>query len=200
VAKTGRPFATKYAASLFGSERATLDEGWPGDVVGLVNASELSIGDTLFEGDPVDFPPIPAFVPELFARARALDSGRYKQFRKGMDQLEREGVIQVLDGTDDDPRPVIAAVGELQFEIFAHRMHHELGAEVELQRLPWRVARRTDERTAAELAPVPGCSVFVRRRDHVRLALFESLSWLEHCAARHPDWTLERPSGSADVA
>jgi peptide chain release factor 3 len=200
VAETGRPFATKYAASLFGAERETLDEGWPGDVVGLVNASELSIGDTLYEAEPVHFPPIPAFVPELFARARAVDSGRYKQFRRGLEQLDREGVVQVLDGTDDDPRPVVAAVGELQFEIFAHRMHHELGAEVELHRLPWRVARRTDERTAEALGPVPGCTVLVRRRDQARLALFESLAWLEHCQAAHPDWTLERPSGSAEVA
>ena len=71
---SGRPFSTKYAASMFGSERNTVDTAYPGDVVGLVNATELRIGDTLFAADPVVFPPIPTFAPELFATARPHDT------------------------------------------------------------------------------------------------------------------------------
>ena len=62
-AATGKPFATKYAQPVFGRDRATVDVAYPGDVVGLVNASALRVGDTLYVDEPVDFPPIPSFAP-----------------------------------------------------------------------------------------------------------------------------------------
>ena len=64
---TGKPFATKYAHQVFGQERETIDDAYPGDVVGLVNATDVRVGDTLFLGEPVAFPPIPSFAPEHFA-------------------------------------------------------------------------------------------------------------------------------------
>ncbi len=70
-ADTGRPFATKYAQSVFGRDRSTLDEAFPGDVIGLVNANALRVGDTLFADEKVAFPRIPLFAPEHFAVARA---------------------------------------------------------------------------------------------------------------------------------
>jgi peptide chain release factor 3 len=91
--RTGKPFATKYASTVFGAERTTIDEAFPGDVVGLVNAQGLNIGDSLFEATPVSFPPIPRFSPEVFASARPLDTGKVKQFRKGLAQLDEEGVV-----------------------------------------------------------------------------------------------------------
>ena len=74
-ADTGRPFATKYAQSVFGRDRSTLDEAFPGDVIGLVNANALRVGDTLFSDEKVTFPRIPLFAPEQFAVARAAVSG-----------------------------------------------------------------------------------------------------------------------------
>ena len=109
---------TKYATSLFGSERDTVEEAWPGDVVGLVNASELYVGDSLYSkdglrgSDAVTFPSIPAFPPELIATAYPRDLSRSKQFKKGLDQLAREGVVQILH-RGDDPTPVLAAVGAI---------------------------------------------------------------------------------------
>src|SRR6195952_372198 len=85
-AQTGRPFATKYAQAIFGRERAVLDTAYPGDIIGLVNPLSLKIGDTISLDDPVSFPPIATFAPEHFAVARAKDSGRFKQFRRGIDQ------------------------------------------------------------------------------------------------------------------
>ncbi len=127
--RTGKPFATKYASTVFGAERSTVDLAFPGDVVGLVNATGLNIGDSLYDGDPVRFPPIPRFSPEVFASARPLDSGRYKQFRRGLAQLDEEGVVQVLRDPDmSDSAPVLAAVGQLQFEVFANRLDVEFGA------------------------------------------------------------------------
>lgn len=112
-AATARPFATKYAQSVFGQERATIDEAYPGDVVGLVNASALRPGDTLYDGSPVEFPKIPSFAPEHFSTARVRDSSRSKQFRKGIEQLDAEGVVQVLrSDVRGDQSPVLAAVGD----------------------------------------------------------------------------------------
>ena len=72
-----------------GSDRETLDEAFPGDVVGLVNANDVRVGDTLWFGEPVTFPRIPSFAPEYFSVARVRDTGRFKQFRKGMEQLKK---------------------------------------------------------------------------------------------------------------
>ncbi len=201
---TGKPFATKYAAALFGAERTTIDEAFPGDVVGLVNASELRIGDTLHTGERVAFPPIVSFAPELFATARNVDTSRAKQFRRGLEQLEREGVVQVLSDVRDDPTPLLGVVGPMQFDVATHRLAHEFGATVALEATPYHDARRTDASTAEALTGEPGVRV-VRRSDGALLALFESRYRRERLAAEHPAWRLdpvvggdgpgERPAG-----
>ncbi len=195
---SGRPFSTKYAASIFGSQRDTIDVAYPGDVVGLVNAGGLQIGDTLYDAQPVAFPPIATFAPELFASVRPRDTGRYKQFRRGLSQLEREGVVQVLRDPDGDPVPVLAAVGAMQFEVFAHRLAHEFGAEVDLASAPYKLARRTDQRTSGHLRQVRGTRVLARA-DGTLLALFDSPYRMERLAQDHPDWCLA-PVLSADSA
>jgi peptide chain release factor 3 len=193
---TGRPFATKYAASIFGAERDTIDEAWPGDVIGLVNASGLRVGDSLYEGpaggaSAVVYPPVPAFPPELIATAHPHDLSRSKQFKRGLAQLEQEGVVQILRRGGDDPTPVLAAVGAMQFEVFSHRMAHEFGAPVVLSGPYERTVRRTDTATAVALQGLGGAEV-LHRSDGVLLAVFESPYWLARVASDHPDWTLEQ--------
>ena len=188
--RTGKPFATKYVTSVFGADRDTIDEAFPGDVIGLVNASDLAIGDTLYAADPVRFPPIPTFAPELFAAARAIDTSRYKQFRRGLEQLEQEGVVQVLRDPDGDPTPILAAVGQMQFEVFSHRLEHEFGARVELLMTPHRLARRVDAATAVELQAATRTKVLTRR-DGALLALFENEYRLQRLEADHPEWRLD---------
>ncbi|MDA8074618.1 MAG: peptide chain release factor 3 [Actinomycetota bacterium] len=197
-APSGRPFSTKYAASVFGSERDTIDVAYPGDVVGLVNASSLQIGDTLYDAEPVAFPPIATFAPELFASARPRDTGRHKQFHRGLTQLEREGVVQVLSDPDGDPVPVLAAVGAMQFEVFAHRLAHEFGAEADLSSVPYKVARRTDRETTDHLRQVRGTRVLARA-DGTLLALFESPYYLQRLEQDHPDWRLDPIVGAGAV-
>ena len=187
---TGRTFSTKYAASVFGSERATIDEAYPGDVVGLVNAGDLRIGDSLYVGDAVVFGKIPAFAPELFATVGANDTAKHKQFRKGLEQLDKEGVVQVLSDPNGPPVPVLAAVGQMQFEVFSHRMEHEFGARVNISMLPYKLARRTDESTAEQLRTFSTVRV-LERNDGTLLALFESPYWLQRLEGDHPDWCLE---------
>jgi peptide chain release factor 3 len=190
--RTGKPFATKYATSVFGSERETVEEAFPGDVLGFVNATDLLIGDTLHMASPVQFPGIPSFAPEEFVVARPKDTGRFKQFRSGLAQLDEEGVVQVLRDDDlGDTAPVLAAVGRMQFEVFAHRLEHEFGAPVELSSTTYSVARRTDAASAVELGHTTGVRV-MKRADGTILALFESPYWLERLAADKPELTLER--------
>ncbi len=187
---SGRPFATKYAASVFGADRDTIDNAYPGDVIALVNANDVRIGDTLFVDASVRFPPIESFAPELFAEARPKDVSRAKQFRKGLEQLAQEGVVQVLSRVDGDRTPVLAAVGQMQFEVFSHRLQYEFGAEIRLGPIRQRIARRTDATTVTAMATTSGVEI-LERGDSTLLALFESPYWLDRLVAEHPDWLLD---------
>jgi peptide chain release factor 3 len=191
-AATGRPFATKYAQAMFGQDRETVDEAFPGDVIGLVNATALRPGDTLYEDVPVEFPPIPSFAPEHFAVIRSRQAGKHKQFRRGIDQLDAEGVVQVLSSDlRGDQAPVLAAVGPLQFDVVLHRLEHEFGAQVELDHLDYTLARRTDAEGARLLAGQRAAEVLTRRQDGAMLALLRDKWRLGQIEREHPDLLLE---------
>ena len=191
-AGSGRPFATKYAQAVFGRERSVLDTAYPGDIVGLVNASALRVGDTIYEDKPVSFPPIASFAPEHFVSCRAADSGRYKQFRRGIEQLDQEGVVQVLRSeVRGDQAPVLAAVGPMQFEVAQARMAAEFSSPVKLDRLGYGVARVTTPEHAAEVNDLRGVEVLTRS-DGALLALFPDRWRAEAVERQHPHLVLER--------
>ncbi|WP_331461179.1 peptide chain release factor 3 [Micromonospora tarapacensis] len=191
-AGTGRPFATKYAQQMFGASRETIDQAYPGDVIGLVNATALGIGDTLHEGPAVTFPPLPSFVPEHFAVLSAADTATFKRFRRGVEQLDAEGVVQVLrSDRRGEQAPVLAAVGPMQFEVAVARLQAEFGVTARLEHLPYQVARRTDPAGEERLRAVPDAEVLTRVRDGVRLALFTSGWRMRSIADRQPGLTLE---------
>jgi len=173
-AATGKPFVTKYAQSVFGQQRTTLDTAWPGDVIGLANAAALRPGDTLYRDVPVQFPPIPSFSPEHFSVARNIDPSKHKQFRRGIEQLEQEGVVQVLrSDRRGDQAPVLAAVGPMQFEVAVHRMASEIGAPISLESLPYQVARIVEPDNAEFMNRQPSAEVLTRS-DGVMLVLFST--------------------------
>jgi peptide chain release factor 3 len=192
-AATGRPFATKYAQAMFGQDRETVDIAYPGDVIGLVNATALRPGDTLYaDGPRVEFPPIPSFAPEHFAVVRCKDAGKHKQFRRGIEQLDTEGVVQVLSSDlRGDQAPVLAAVGPLQFDVVLHRLSQEFGAGAELDHLDYSMARRTDASGAQGLAGQRGTEVLTRRHDGALLALFTDKWRLGQIQREHPSLLLE---------
>ncbi|GAA2051797.1 peptide chain release factor 3 [Williamsia deligens] len=197
-AQTGKPFATKYAQAVFGRDRSTVDTAYPGDVVGLVNAMTLAPGDTLYTDDEVRYPPIPSFAPEHFAVLRAVSAGKYKQFRKGMDQLASEGVVQVLrNDLRGDASPVLAAVGPMQFEVVTARMKTEFGVDTAVDFLGFTLARRTDAASADELNRQRGVEVFTRS-DGVLLALVSDKWRLQYIQKEHPELTLEPLVAAAD--
>ena len=98
--RSEKPVSTKYATTAFGADRETIDVAYPGDIIGLINAAGLQIGDTIYASSPVTYPGVPRFAPEVFATARPTDGGRVKQFRRGLAQLDEEGVVQVLRDPD----------------------------------------------------------------------------------------------------
>jgi peptide chain release factor 3 len=191
-AATGRPFATKYAQAMFGQDRETVELAYPGDVIGLVNATALRPGDTLYAGTPVEFPPIPSFAPEHFAVVRGIQAGKQKQFRRGIEQLDTEGVVQVLaSDLRGDQAPVLGAVGPLQFDVVLHRLEHEFGARAALDHLDYTLARRTDAEGARVLAGQRGTEVLTRRHDGALLALFSDKWRLGQVQREHPGLLLE---------
>jgi peptide chain release factor 3 len=188
---TGRAFATKYVHAVFGRTRETLEVAYPGDVIGLVNAGSLRAGDTLYAAQPVRFPPIPSFAPEHFRVARSKDPSRYKQFQRGIDQLDQEGVVQVLrSDLRGNQSPVLAAVGPMQFEVAAHRLANELNAPIILDSLPYTIARRTRREDIEAIEARRGTEV-LERGDGALLALFTDRWQVQWVQRDHPEVMLE---------
>jgi peptide chain release factor 3 len=188
--RTAKAVGTKYATTAFGSERETIEEAYPGDVIGIVNTSGLQIGDTLHAGKPVSFPALPRFSPEVFATARPLDSSKFKQFRRGLQQLDEEGVVQVLRDPDmGDADPILAAVGQLQFEVLAHRLAHEFNAPTEILNADYQAIRITDKESSPRLREIGGIRI-LRRSDDALVALFQSRYRLQRLESDEPSLTL----------
>ncbi|ARU45843.1 peptide chain release factor 3 [Corynebacterium silvaticum] len=189
-AQSGRSFSTKYALTVFGRTRSTVETAYPGDIVGLVNAGALAPGDTIFEGRKVQYQPMPQFAPEHFRILRAKSLGKYKQFRKGLDQLAAEGVVQILkNDARGDAAPVMAAVGPMQFEVMMARMENEYNVETISDPIPYSVARRTTPETATELSKQRGVEVF-QRTDGELVALFGDKWKLAFIEKEHPEFEL----------
>ena len=171
-ARTGRPLTLRFANELFGRERVTIDDAVAGDILGIVNASGVLVGDTLYEADPVRFPPIPTFAPERFIIVRNMDMGRTSASGRALVQLDEEGVVHVLRRPGiGDQEPILAAVGDLQFEVARYRMEHEFGCPVEMRPGSWIAARLVAG--PRELATGYGVSLVEDSRGRT-LALFGS--------------------------
>jgi peptide chain release factor 3 len=199
-AATGRPFATKYVHQVFGQQRTTLDIAYPGDVIGLVNATALSVGDTLYSGKPgVVFPRLPSFAPAHFAVARPADLSRVKQFHRGIAQLQAEGVVQVLrsERRNRGGAVVVAAVGMMQFDVATYRMVSDYGAPIVLDHLEYSVVRRLTDPRRRHLIDSSRSEVLVRT-DGTELAVFASSSDLAAVRRKHPDLELARLVAGVD--
>jgi len=140
--RTGKKVRLSRSLKLFGQERETVEEAYAGDIVGVINPGAFAIGDTVCLGPPLRYEGIPSFAPELFATLRNPNPSKYKQFVKGITQLREEGAVQVLYHQDEAKRdPVLAAVGQLQFDVVRFRLESEYGVETILEPLPYTLAR-----------------------------------------------------------
>ena len=144
--KAGKKYNLAQAQALFGSDRTTVEVAYPGDVIGINNPGSFAIGDTLFTGSRVAFPGIPSFSPEKFCYIRSPNPSDYKSFRKGMDQLLDEGAVQALRQRNDDGGGplMLAAVGQLQFEVVQARLKNEYNVDSIMEPLSYTLARWAD--------------------------------------------------------
>jgi peptide chain release factor 3 len=178
--RTGKDVRLTRAMKLFASDRESVDEAYAGDVVGLANPGSFAIGDSLCEGKDIVYEPIPAFEPEHFALVRSIDTGAYKSFQKGIAQLREEGAIQVMYAYGQTrTEPILAAVGQLQFEVVKYRLESEYNVKTVFTTLPYGLARRVHRSSGsgpAELAAaqLPSNGKLVEDWDGNPLALFES--------------------------
>jgi peptide chain release factor 3 len=177
---------------LFARERETIDRAWPGDVIGFVNPGLFQIGDAVSSGLPIELDPIPRFAPEHFATLRAQQVTRQKQFQKGLEQLEEEGAMQVLvvhEGLRSEP--ILAVVGELQFDVLQSRLATEYNVETTIHRLPYKIARWVD-RDVEDVARMnlPSRSRLATDRKGHAVVLFTAEWELEHAEKENPDLTL----------
>ncbi len=140
--RSGRTVRLSSSHKLFGQERATVDEAWAGDVIGLVGHDTFGIGDTLTDDRAIAFDEIPRFPPEVFSYISNPNPSDAKKFRAGLEQLLQEGVVQSFAPRAAPPgSTLLAAVGPLQFEVVQYRLRSEYGAESRLEATPWTILK-----------------------------------------------------------
>ena len=188
-ARTGKPIALAYAHELFGQDRTVVDDAYPGDVIGIVNATDVLVGDTLYLDEPVRFGAIPTLAPEHFVTIHNRDPGRRKQFHKGLQQLDQEGVVHVLR-RGDEPSPILAAVGPLQFEVALERLSSEFGVAVSIDPRDWSVARRVAPADAAAVRASRWGEI-LERADGTLLVVFRHEYGLAQLERELPDVALD---------
>ncbi len=140
VVRSGKTLRPNTVVTFMSQKRELLEEAYAGDIIGIPNHGVLQLGDTLTEGEALQFTGLPFFAPEMFRSVEVADPLKTKQLRAGLTQLGEEGAIQVF-------RPVAAtllllgAVGQLQFEVVAHRLEHEYGVKARIMPARYNVAR-----------------------------------------------------------
>jgi peptide chain release factor 3 len=150
LSRTGKEVKTATAVSFMSQRRDVLEDAYPGDIVGLPNRGVLQLGDTLTEGETLQFTGLPFFAPEIFQTVEVADPIRNKQLRTGLQQLGEEGAIQVFRPSLGGPL-LLGAVGQLQLDVVAHRLENEYQARARMTPSSYRLARWITAEDPAEL-------------------------------------------------
>ncbi|MDZ4242655.1 MAG: peptide chain release factor 3 [Candidatus Omnitrophota bacterium] len=144
-ARSGKNIRLSDSYNLFGREREVIHEAFPGDVIGFVTKLDYRIGDTISVDPALVFEEIPRFAPECFAFLHNKAASTYKSFRKGLDHLLAEDIVQpIFLRKTRHHTPLLGAVGPLQFEVLQYRLKDEYRAEASLEMMPWKVLRWLD--------------------------------------------------------
>ncbi len=175
-------------ATFMAQSKSIIDEAYPGDVIGLYDSGNFKIGDTLSEGEQLQFQGIPSFSPEIFKELVNKDPMKTKQLEKGIQQLTDEGVAQLFTQIGGN-RKIVGTVGELQFEVIQYRLQHEYGASSQFNHMQvfkacWVTAKDKDK-----------LEEFVRFRQHQvatdkdgNIVYLADSQWmLDQMIKNHPD-------------
>lgn len=149
--RTGEDIKLSDSHNIFGRDREIVNEAYPGDIVGFVTKNDLRIGDTISEDPNIVYGEIPRFAPECFAFLENSVNSGYKAFRKGIDHLLAENIVQSFKlKSPRNSMPLLGAVGPLQFEVMQYRLKDEYSAESNLNAMPWKILRWVEAPPAEE--------------------------------------------------
>ncbi|HMM86048.1 peptide chain release factor 3 [Azohydromonas sp.] len=140
VTRSGKELRPNTVVTFLSQRRELLEEAFAGDIIGIPNHGVLQLGDTLTEGEALQFTGLPFFAPEMFRLVEVADPLKTKQLRAGLTQLGEEGAIQVFRPAAGSVL-LLGAVGQLQFEVVAHRLEHEYGCKARILPARYNVAR-----------------------------------------------------------
>jgi len=176
------------ATAFMAQDRETVDEAWPGDIVGLYDTGNLKIGDTLTDGEKTMYTGIPSFSPEIFKEVVNKDAMKTKQLEKGLLQLMEEGVAQLFT-YDLGKRKVVGVVGALQFEVIQFRLKNEYNATVEfvpqnIHKACWISSQ--DEKKLAEFIDSKQRHI-AYDKDGKLVFMAESKAWLQMVQENFPE-------------
>ncbi len=135
--RLGKPVRLARPHSIVAQERTTLDEAFPGDIIGLISRDTFQIGDTISMDGGFEHKALPQFQPELFARIEPTATSLRKRFDKGMKNLIAEGAVQLFWPENNPNEALSGAVGRLQFEVLQYRLEDEYGVPTTLQNMPY---------------------------------------------------------------
>jgi peptide chain release factor 3 len=191
LARTGKTLKLSQSTQFLADDRSTVDEAVSGDIIGLYDTGIFQIGDTILEGKPIfHFNPLPQFTPELFVRVTAKNVMKQKQFHKGIHQLVQEGAIQLFKTKYEEY--ILGAVGQLQFEVFEHRMKNEYHVDVNMEHIGSKVVRWIEGDTVDERLN-SSRSMLVKDRYDRNVFLFENDFALRWFQDKNPDVKLYNP-------
>jgi peptide chain release factor 3 len=138
--RTGKLIPLHAPQFFFAREREIADEAFAGDVVGIPNHGTLRIGDTLTDGEDINFVGVPYFAPEILRRVRLDDAMKAKKLRQALAELAEEGVVQLFR-PQDGGAPLVGVVGTLQLDVLAARLAAEYGVAIGFEASPYALAR-----------------------------------------------------------
>ena len=190
LSRTGKQFKLNQSTQLMANERETIDVACAGDVIGIYDSGNYQVGDTLTNcSEKIFFEPLPTFPPELFMKVRPINTMKAKHFQKGVDQLAQEGAIQVYKNEFNEV--ILGAVGQLQFEVFEHRIKNEYNSDIRMEPISFTVARwvKSDDIEKLKEFQNSRCTLVF---DHFErpILLFANQYTLDTFIERNPDLTL----------
>jgi peptide chain release factor 3 len=176
------------ATAFMAQDRETVDEAWPGDIVGIFDTGNLKIGDTLTDGEKMTYTGIPSFSPEIFKEVVNMDAMKTKQLEKGLLQLMEEGVAQLFT-YEMGKRKVVGVVGALQFEVIQFRLKNEYNATAQfvsqnIYKACWISSK--DSKKLTEFLDSKQRHI-ARDKDDKLVFMAESGAWLQMVQDNFPD-------------
>lgn len=186
VPRISRVFKLTQTTQFLADDRETVEQAVAGDIIGIHDTGNYQIGDTIVGGkSSFIFDALPQFTPELFVRVTAKNVMKSKHFHKGILQLVQEGAIQYYRTLHTED-VLLGAVGQLQFEVFEHRMRNEYNVEVQMEYLGSKVARWIENESDVEESMAGQRAMLVKDRFEKLVFLFENEFAMRWFHDKHP--------------